>query len=76
MRARTPYRSKSPIRAAPRGLCYPPITKVVFPVTASSAAPNNVPPYPWETIAILAGAFAFLVAGLILRKGRKLDVPA
>ena len=58
------------------GLCYPPMSKVVFPVTGSSAAPNNMPPYPWERIAILGGAFAFLLAGLILRKGRKLDVPA
>jgi hypothetical protein len=37
---------------------------------------SNVPPDPWERIAILAGAFGFLLAGLVLRKGRKLDVPA
>ena len=61
---------------ADKGLCYPPMTKVVFPTTSSSAAASSLPPYPWETIAILGGAFAFLVAGLILRKGRRLDLPA
>jgi hypothetical protein len=35
-----------------------------------------VPPYPWESMAIVAGALAFLFAGLVLRKGRKLDLPA
>ena len=71
-----PLQIKVIYQGCTEGLCYPPMTKVVFPVTASSAAPNSLPPYPWETISILAGAFAFLVAGLILRKGRKLDVPA
>ena len=61
---------------AEAGLCYPPITKVVFPIVAANTAPTSVPPYPWESIAILAGAFAFLLAGLVLRKGRTLDVPA
>ena len=37
---------------------------------------RQVPPYPWESAAIVAGAFAFLLAGLVLRKGRKLDIPA
>jgi thioredoxin:protein disulfide reductase len=60
---------------AEAGLCYPPITKVVFPVVAPNATPDSVPPYPWESIAILAGALAFLLAGLVLRKGRTLDVP-
>jgi thiol:disulfide interchange protein DsbD len=61
---------------AEAGLCYPPITKVVFPKAGSALAATSVPPYPWESIAIAAGAFAFLLAGLVLRKGRKLDVPA
>ena len=61
---------------AEAGLCYPPITKVVFPNAGHAPAAHNVPPYPWESIAIIAGAFAFLLAGLVLRKGRKLDVPA
>jgi thioredoxin:protein disulfide reductase len=61
---------------AEAGLCYPPITKVVFPSAGRAAIAPNIPPYPWESIAIVAGAFAFLLAGLVLRKGRKLDVPA
>jgi thioredoxin:protein disulfide reductase len=61
---------------AEAGLCYPPITKVVFPNAGPALVASNVPPYPWESIAIIAGALAFLLAGLVLRKGRKLDVPA
>lgn len=62
---------------AEAGLCYPPITKVVFPsMGLPPAAAANVPPYPWESMAIIAGAVAFLLAGLVLRKGRKLDIPA
>jgi thiol:disulfide interchange protein DsbD len=59
---------------AEAGLCYPPITKVLFPQhAAASAAP---PPHPWEGVAILGGGVAFLLAGLLLRKGRTLDLPA
>lgn len=61
---------------AEAGLCYPPITKVVFPAAAVAPAAPNIPPYPWQGIAIIGGAFSFLFAGLVLRKGRKLDVPA
>jgi thiol:disulfide interchange protein DsbD len=61
---------------AEAGLCYPPITKVLFPMAAPLQAAANIPPYPWEGIAIVGGACAFLLAGLMLRKGRKLDVPA
>ena len=63
---------------AEAGLCYPPITKVVFPSAGTTAAPAaaNIPPYPWESIAIIGGAVGFLMAGLVLRKGRKLDLPA
>jgi len=61
---------------AEAGLCYPPITKVVFPNAGPAPVAANVPPYPWESTAIIAGEFAFLLAGLVLRKGRKLDVPA
>jgi thiol:disulfide interchange protein DsbD len=71
-----PLQIKVTYQGCTEGLCYPPMTKVVFPATAPSAASNSVPPYPWERIAILGGVFAFLVAGLILRKGRRLDVPA
>ncbi len=61
---------------AEAGLCYPPITKVVFPTVGASAAATNEPAQPFERTAIIAGACAFLLAGLVLRKGRKLDLPA
>jgi thiol:disulfide interchange protein len=61
---------------AEAGLCYPPITKVLFPEQASAPPPAVTAPHPWEGVAILAGGFAFLLAGLLLRKGRKLDLPA
>jgi len=59
---------------AEAGLCYPPISKVLFPQQAAPAAAPT--PHPWEGVAILAGGLAFLLAGLLLRKGRKLDLPA
>jgi thiol:disulfide interchange protein DsbD len=58
---------------AEAGLCYPPITKVLTPEGAASMASNA--PRSWEGIAIIGGAFAFLFAGLLLRKGRRLDLP-
>ena len=58
---------------AEAGLCYPPITKVLSPGRA--AAPTTSASHPWVGGAIFAGGFAFLLAGLLLRKGRKLDVP-
>lgn len=61
---------------AEAGLCYPPITKVVFPTAGSSPVAVSVPPYPWEGIAIIGGACAFLLAGWVLRKGRQLDIPS
>jgi thiol:disulfide interchange protein len=61
---------------AEAGLCYPPITKVLFPEQGSAPPAAVTTPHPWEGIAILAGGFAFLLAGLLLRKGRKLDLPA
>jgi thiol:disulfide interchange protein DsbD len=59
---------------AEAGLCYPPITKVIFPEHASSVAAPA--PHPWEGYAILGGGVAFFMAGLVLRKGRRLDLPA
>jgi thiol:disulfide interchange protein DsbD len=61
---------------AEAGLCYPPITRVLFPgiPTAQVAAPQT--PYPWERFAMIGGVLAFFLAGLVLRKGRKLDLPA
>jgi thiol:disulfide interchange protein DsbD len=56
------------------GLCYPPITKVLFP---DSAAPDlPVESHDWEGVAIVGGGLAFLAAGLSLRKGRHLATPA
>jgi len=64
---------------AEAGLCYPPITKVIFPqqgaVPASASAAASAP-HTWVGFGILAGAGAFLLAGLMLRKGRKLELPA
>src|SRR5271170_4787955 len=60
---------------AEAGLCYPPITKVVFPAAGLPGATVAAPSHPWEGMAILGGVLAFLLAGLVLRKGRKLDMP-
>jgi len=59
---------------ADAGLCYPPITKVIFPHGAPAAA--AAASHPWEGAAILGGVLAFVLAGAMLRKGRKLDLPA
>ena len=59
---------------AEAGLCYPPISKVLFPGHAAPTAVSTS--NPWVNAAILAGGFAFFLAGLTLRKGRKLDLPA
>ncbi|MGO9990734.1 MAG: protein-disulfide reductase DsbD domain-containing protein [Steroidobacteraceae bacterium] len=61
---------------AEAGLCYLPITKVLFPESTSAAVGVQTPAHPWEGIAIIGGALAFLFAGLLLRKGRRLDLPA
>jgi thioredoxin:protein disulfide reductase len=68
---------------ADAGLCYPAITKVLSPTGARAAAaraadtvsPLAAAPRPWERVAILGGGLGFLLAGLLLRKGRKLDLP-
>jgi thiol:disulfide interchange protein DsbD len=59
---------------AEAGLCYPPISKVLFP--DHPAPPSALAFHRWEGVAILGGGFAFLFAGLLLRKERKLDLPA
>ncbi len=59
---------------AEAGLCYPPIVKVLFPTVAAPAAPS--PSHRWEGVAIGGGILAFLAAGLLLRKGRTLALPA
>jgi len=65
---------------AEAGLCYPPITKVLSPAAgapaADAAAPVALDSFPrWERYAILGGSLAFLLAGLVLRKGRNLPLP-
>ena len=61
---------------AEAGLCYPLITKVLFPTTVGRGQSAEVPNHRWEAVAIVGGLLAFLVAGLLLRKGRKLELPA
>ena len=61
---------------AEAGLCYPPITKVIFANNGSAAPAPPVMSHPWEGVAILGGGFAFLFAGFLLRKDRHLDTPA
>jgi len=56
------------------GLCYPPITKVLFPSATLPEGTVNTP-HRWELIAILGGLLAFLLAGFTLRRGRKLPLP-
>ena len=60
---------------AEAGLCYPPITKVLFPRADLEPNTAGMPSHRWEGMAIFAGVLAFLLAGLVLRKGRKLDIP-
>ena len=60
---------------AEAGLCYPPITRILSP-SGPAAAAGPAPSHPWEGIAIGCGALAFLLAGLVLRKGRTLPLPA
>jgi thioredoxin:protein disulfide reductase len=59
---------------AEAGLCYPMITKVLLPAHPAQMAGVSAPRFPGA--AIIGGALAFLVAGMVLRKGRKLDLPA
>jgi thioredoxin:protein disulfide reductase len=67
---------------AEAGLCYPPITKVLFPVAGTPVAGTPVAgtpasaPHEWQLIAMIAGILAFLAAGFILRRGRTLPLPA
>jgi thiol:disulfide interchange protein DsbD len=59
---------------AQAGLCYPPITKVLSPLTGGQIQPSQ--PHAWEGVAIIGGGLAFLGAGLLLRRTRRLDTPA
>jgi thiol:disulfide interchange protein DsbD len=59
---------------AEAGLCYPAISKVIFPDKVLPVV--RAQPHPWEGIAIIGGGLAFLLAGVVLRKGRRLEMPA
>lgn len=61
---------------AEAGLCYPPITKVLFPNAAGIPQSSTSTPHEWQLIAIIAGVLGFLAAGFTLRRGRTLPVPA
>jgi hypothetical protein len=52
---------------------------VLFPegATRSIGMPSaSVPPSAWVTVAILAGGAAFVFAGFVQRKRRRLPLPA
>jgi thiol:disulfide interchange protein DsbD len=64
---------------AEAGLCYPPITKVLFAdrvAQAPRAAARAWVAHPWEAFAIGGGGLAFVLAGFLLRRGRQLALPA
>lgn len=61
---------------AEAGLCYPPISKVLFANSGDAPPAPQAKSHPWEGVAIFGGGFAFLFAGLLLRKDRHLDTPA
>ena len=61
---------------AEAGLCYQPITKAIFPNAGPPATEAQVAVNPWEGLAIVGGAVAFLLAGVVLRKDRKLALPS
>jgi len=69
-----PCRSKSPIKAcAEAGLCYPPITKVLFPEHAASAVVSAS--HPWVGVAILAGGFCLSIGGIDTAQGTQARTP-
>jgi thiol:disulfide interchange protein DsbD len=65
---------------ADRGLCYPLMSKVLFPQAPSApdggSGVRAAGADSWEAVAIVCGSLAFLLAGLVLRKKRRLPTPA
>jgi thiol:disulfide interchange protein DsbD len=72
---------------AKAGLCYPPISKVLYPdpgptvQTEAAASPHLASMgrrgyASWQAIAIGGGLAAFVLAGLLLRKNRGLQMPS
>jgi thiol:disulfide interchange protein len=62
---------------AQSGFCYPPISKVLSPEagTRTPGMPAADATSSWEVVAIIGGAAAFLFAGFVQRKRRRLPVP-
>ena len=60
---------------ADAGLCYLPMTHVISPGQPGAAAAADASSTRWEGWAIGGGALSFLLAGLLLRKGRTLATP-
>lgn len=64
---------------AQAGLCYPPIVKVIFPDELPPAANATLRAANFysaaELIGIFGGGAAFLFAGVVLRKHRRLPMP-
>jgi thiol:disulfide interchange protein DsbD len=66
---------------AEAGLCYLPMTKVLFPSAGAPAAASPAPPQArrieilWQRIAIFGGFLAFLIAGFVLQKNRAFTPP-
>jgi thiol:disulfide interchange protein DsbD len=64
---------------AEAGLCYPPMTKVLFPRPGEQAAlparPSGASPLAWELVAMIGGLLAFLLSGFALRRQRRLEPP-
>jgi thiol:disulfide interchange protein DsbD len=63
---------------AEAGLCYPPITRVLFPAAGPTAAPlperaNAL--NAAQLVGMLGGGLAFLLAGFALRRNRRLELP-
>jgi thiol:disulfide interchange protein len=58
---------------AEAGLCYPLLSKVISPDALAPPRPGSP---AWEPVAIIGGGCAFLLAGLMLRRGRRLEMPA
>jgi thiol:disulfide interchange protein len=64
---------------ADRGLCYPLMSRVLFPQAASPEttrfAAQSAGSGAWQAAGIVGGCLAFLAAGLVLRKKRRLPTP-
>jgi thiol:disulfide interchange protein DsbD len=64
---------------AEAGLCYPPMTRVLFPAAGGGGA-SALPIHrgalnAYEVVGMLGGGLAFLLAGFALRRTRRLEPP-